>query len=337
MSSDPSLSVVVCCYNGADKLPMCLDALTRQRQKVDIVVVDDGSTDETSRVAQSYGCSVVRHDHNRGISAARNTGLSQATSTIVAFCDDDCVPPVDWTERLLAAWRANPEVTVLGGTVEVDHPTTFTQGYLTYRNPLTPLEIEIAQQPSVGYRIIRQFRPPLLPTTEVFAVFAVVGANMSVHRDRALEVGGFDEELMFGEGEEASLCAAVRARFGEHSVVVDPHVTLSHHFEPSMRGVWRRSYAYGEGAAERWKKQSGWPSLPVVGPFALVVTAVAALLSWPIGLLLGFGTLSAPCVVWASRGTVRRRAAVLAYPFASLVDDLAKIVGFVHGARKKNS
>lgn len=336
MSSDLTISVVVCCYNGEDKLPQCLEALTHQRQKVDIMVVDDGSTDETARVAQSFGCTVIRHEHNKGISAARNTGLNQATSTVVAYCDDDCVPPVDWTERLLEAWRANPEVTVLGGTVEVDDPTTFTQGYLTYRNPLVPLEIEIAHQPSVWYRIARQFRPPLLPRGGAFPVFAVVGANMSVHRDRALDVGGFDESLRFGEGEEASLCGAVRERFGEGAVVVDPRVTLSHHFEPSMRGVWRRSFAYGEGAAERWKKESGWPSLPVVGPFAIAVTVVVALVSWPIGLLLGLGTLSTPCAVWASRGPVRRRAAMLAYPLASLVDDLAKIFGFVHGARTKS-
>ena len=128
---------------------------------------------------------------------------------------------------------------MLGGTVEVDHPTTFTQGYLTYRNPLVPLEIEIAQQPRCGYRVARQFRPPLLPTDEAFPVFAVVGANMSVHRDRALEVGGFDEDLKFGEGEEASLCAAVRARFGEGSVVVDPR----RHAFSSLRTIDARSLA----------------------------------------------------------------------------------------------
>ncbi len=336
VSSDPSLSVVVCCYNGAEKLQTCLEALTRQRQKVDILIVDDGSTDDTARVARSFGCSVIRHEYNRGVSAARNTGLNQANSDVVAYCDDDCVAPIDWTERLLAAWRANPDVTVMGGMVEVDRPTTFTQGYLTYRNPLVLTEIAIAHQPSVWYRIARQFRPPSLPTDGVFPVFAVVGANMSMHRDRALEAGGFDESLKFGEGEEESLCAAVRARFGEGSVVVAPQVTLSHHFEPSMRGVWRRSFAYGEGAAERWKKQSGWPSLPIVGPSAIGVTAVIAILSWPIGLLAGLGTLFTPWAVWSSREKVPRRGAALAYPFASLVDDLAKILGFVRGARKKS-
>jgi hypothetical protein len=117
--------------------------------------------------------------------------------------------------------------------------------------------------------------------------------------------------------------------------VVDPQVILSHRFEPSILGVWRRGFAYGDGAAERWKKQPGWPSLPIVGPAAIIVTAVVALLSWPVALLLGLGTLSAPCAVWVSRGRIRRRLAVVAYPFVSLVDDLAKISGFVQGARNK--
>jgi GT2 family glycosyltransferase len=324
--------VVVCSYNGAQKLPTCLEALARQYLSVDVLVVDDGSTDGTSDVAQSFGCTVVRHENNKGISAARNTGLTHATSTIVAFCDDDCVPPVDWTERLLAAWRSNPDVTILGGTIEVDSPTTFTEGYLTFNNPLVPIEIEIAQNPSVWYRILRQFRPPRLPTDEVFRVDAVVGANMSMHRDRALEAGGFDEGLKFGEGEEASICTAVRARFGESSVVVDPQVELAHRFDTSMIKVWRRSFVYGQGAAERWKKQSGLPALPVVGPLAIVVAVVVAPFSWPVGLLLGLGILSTPTVVWASRSRSRRHPAVLAYPLVALADDLAKILGFVRSA-----
>jgi glycosyltransferase involved in cell wall biosynthesis len=172
--------VVVCSYNGAEKLSTCLEALTRQFATVDVLVVDDGSSDGTGDIARGFGYPVFRHEHNMGISAARNTGLRHATSTVVAFCDDDCVPPVDWTERLLVAWRSNPEITVLGGTVEVDHPTTFAQGYLTYRNPLVPIEIELAHAPSVWYRVVRQFRPLSLPTSEVSPVYAVVGANMSL-------------------------------------------------------------------------------------------------------------------------------------------------------------
>ena len=335
MSAEPILSVVVCSHNGAEKLVPCLEALARQRIPVDVLVVDDGSTDGTSTLAQSYGCVVIRHEHNRGISAARNTGLSSATTSVVAFCDDDCTPPDDWTEQLLAAWSANPDVTVLGGTVTVDHPVSFTQKYLEYRNPLVPAEIALARHPSFWYRFARQFRPPRLPSAAAFPVYSVVGANMSLHRARALEVGGFDENLVFGEGEELSLCAAVRDRFGDSSVVVDPRVVLAHRFGPSMLDTWRRSLSYGQGAGERWRKNHGWPSLPVVGPAAILGAAVIAPFSWLLALVFALAILTIPCAFWFANTNARRQVAILAYPFVALADDLVGVIGFVLGASGK--
>jgi len=327
--------VVVCSYNGAGKLVACFDALAHQRVAVDVLVVDDGSTDGTGALARGYGFSVISHEHNKGISAARNTGLLHATTSIVAFCDDDCTPPSDWTEKLLAAWDAHPEVTVLGGMVEVDHPISFTQRYLVFRNPLVPAEIALARHPNVWYRFARQFRPPRFPTARAFPVTSVVGANMSMHRARAFEAGAFDENLVFGEGEEMSLCEAVRTRFGEWSVIVDPRVVMAHRFDPSMLKTWRRSYSYGRGAGERWRKQLGWPSVPVVGPTAIVGSVTIALFSWPVGLLIGLATLSTPCVFWISRTGTKRHVVMAAYPFAALVDDLVSVLGFARGVSRE--
>jgi len=335
MSAEPTLSVVVCSHNGAEKLVPCMEALARQLVPVEIVVVDDGSTDGTAALAQSYGYAVIRHEQNRGISAARNTGLCNTSTSVVAFCDDDCTPPDDWTEELLAAWSDHPEVTVLGGMVEVDHPVSFTQSYLVFRNPLVPAEIALARDPSLWYRLARQFRPARNARADAFPVFSVVGANMSMHRARALEVGGFDENLVFGEGEELSLCAAVRARFGESSVVVDPRVVLAHRFDPSMIKTWRRSFAYGRGAGERWRKNLGWPSLPVVGPTAVIGTAVITPFFWPLALLFGLATLATPCAIWVARSSPRRHAAILAYPFVALADDMVSVFGFARGASRK--
>lgn len=335
MTTHPSLSVVVCSYNGAKKLGDCLSALERQRLPVNVLVVDDGSTDGTGEVARRYGYQVIRHKRNQGISAARNTGLSHATSSVVAFCDDDCTPPANWTEQLMAAWTDNPDVTMLGGLVEVDHPVSFTQRYLVYRNPLIPLEIALAHQPSVWYRFARQFRPPRLTTDGAFPVYSVVGANMSVNRVRTVEVGGFDEKLVFGEGEEVRLCVALRTRFGEESVVVDPRVILAHRFDPKMFDTWRRSFVYGRGAGERWRKHRGWPSLPVVGPAAAIGAAVLAPFSWPLALFVGLGTLATPWVSWFSQPSIDRDASAFTYPLVSLIDDMASAFGFARGISAK--
>lgn len=335
MSTQPPLSVVVCSYNGARKLVPCFDALSAQRLPVDVLVVDDGSTDGTEALARSYGFSVIRHEQNQGISVARNTGLTNAASSVVAFCDDDCTPPPEWTEQLVAAWNDHPEVTVLGGLVEVDHPISFTQRYLVFRNPLVPAEIALARSPTFFYRVLRQFRPPRFSSVTAFPVYSVVGANMSMHQARALEAGGFDENLVFGEGEEVSLCIAVRELFGESSVIVDPRVVLAHRFDASMVETWRRSFTYGRGAGERWRKQSGWPSLPVVSPAAIAGTVLLAPFSVPVGLLAGLATLATPYAVWLSRTAKKFQAEAIAYPFVALVDDLASLLGFALGVSRK--
>lgn len=335
MSTEPTLSVVVCTYNGAAKLVPCLEALLRQHIPVDVLVVDDGSSDGTEALVRGYGFAVIRHERNRGISVARNTGLTNAGTSLVAFCDDDCTPPPDWTLNILSAWSDHPDATVIGGMVDVDHPVSFTQRYLVYRNPLVPVEAELAHSPSFGYRVYRQFRPPRLPDSVSFPVYSVVGANMSVHRDRAMEVGGFDESLAFGEGEEVALCVAARARFGDTSVIVDPRIVLDHRFDPSILKTWRRSFAYGQGAGERWRKNSGWPSLPVVGPMAVIGAVVIGSFSWICGSLVGVAAVATPWAFWISRTSEKRRADMMAYPFVALMDDVASVVGFAQGIRRK--
>ena len=103
----PQISVVVCTYRRAEKLTACLDALARQtiRDRVEVIVVDDGPDDATAAVASRHDVRLIRHPQNRGLAAARNTGIEAATAPIVAFTDDDCVPADDWLEALARALR----------------------------------------------------------------------------------------------------------------------------------------------------------------------------------------------------------------------------------------
>ena len=101
-NGSPAISVVVPAYNAAHTLGACLDALQHQTTSPDdyeIIVADDGSTDETGQVAAAAGVQLVRQAHN-GPATARNLGVSRARGRIIMFTDADCVPAPNWVEEM---------------------------------------------------------------------------------------------------------------------------------------------------------------------------------------------------------------------------------------------
>src|SRR5213079_2603559 len=88
----PKISVVVCTYNGASTIRDTLEALRDlDYPSFEVIVVNDGSTDETPQIASNYPYRII-NEENQGLSRARNTGIAAATGEIVAFIDDDAYP-----------------------------------------------------------------------------------------------------------------------------------------------------------------------------------------------------------------------------------------------------
>lgn len=104
MSSNhnPTVSVIIPTYNDADVLPRSLEsALGQTFDDIEIIVVNDGSTDHTREVLDTYSdprLHVIHHEENRGGSAARNTGIDQSRGTYIAFLDSDD----EWLPQKLA-------------------------------------------------------------------------------------------------------------------------------------------------------------------------------------------------------------------------------------------
>lgn len=87
----PKVSVIIPAYNHAVYLPDAIDSVLGQTYRdVEILVIDDGSTDDTRRVAAAYGDAIIYiYQENRGLSAARNTGIDSATGQLIGFLDAD--------------------------------------------------------------------------------------------------------------------------------------------------------------------------------------------------------------------------------------------------------
>lgn len=103
MDSRKPVSVIIPTYNGERRIGRCLDALTDQTagRDAEIIVVDDGSTDNTvAAVRQCPGVKVISQP-NAGPAAARNRGAREATGDIILFTDDDCEPAPGWLDAML--------------------------------------------------------------------------------------------------------------------------------------------------------------------------------------------------------------------------------------------
>lgn len=171
----PRVSVVIPSYNCAAYLPEAVQSVLGQTfRDFEILVVDDGSTDETPELAAAFGRAVrYIRQANRGLSAARNTGIDRSTGQYISVLDaDDLVEP-DYLELMLAALDAAPDAAAV---------------YCGYRT------VDPANRP-----LFQVKRPPALPPERLHA--ALLDGNfiappcILVRRDAYAQAGPFDERL----------------------------------------------------------------------------------------------------------------------------------------------
>ncbi len=211
------ISVVIPLYNHADMLPGCLRALLSQSRAVDeILIVDDASTDDGLQVAQTFSrqhahVSVIRHDENRGCPAALNTGLHAVSGDLVLFAAaDDMVLPdlILHAERL---FELHPDAGLCCTEIALIDEANSVLGF---RPPIVP----IWQPGYVSAReVVRNLR-----TSDNW----LCGPSIVYHRQRLIDIGGYDEAL-------GSLCDGLAAR-----LLAFKHGFL---FIPDVLATWRIS------------------------------------------------------------------------------------------------
>lgn len=220
-TAPPALSVVVPTYNRSAELARLLRALEHCRRpagRVEFVVVDDGSTDDTQQVlAESHLEGLVRmYKPNGGAASARNQGWRAARAPIVVFTDDDCVPTANWLIEVLEPF-ADKHVAGLGAEVV----------------PLVPgfLAEFIQAERLVGHGGDAT-RPKYLVT-----------ANAAYRRDVLDKVDGFDEEFPGAAGEDTDLTMRVQEQ-GMRLVLIATG-TVAHDHRTSLRGLFMTYYRHG--------------------------------------------------------------------------------------------
>lgn len=196
MNVVPTVSVIIPNYNYGRYLAETLESVFAQTLSPhEVIVIDDGSTDNTSEVLSSYGERIrVIHQQNRGVAAARNAGVELASGELVAFLDADDIWLPRKLERQLERFVADPGLgLVFCGGEEID-----AKGVLLGRPRVDGMEGWIANE------ILLFERPAVL----------MPGSGALVPRRIFEEVGGFDGRLPPSEDWDVSYRIACRYKVG---------------------------------------------------------------------------------------------------------------------------
>jgi cellulose synthase/poly-beta-1,6-N-acetylglucosamine synthase-like glycosyltransferase len=215
----PGASVIVPVWNGAETLGSCLEALAAQdagKNCTEVIVVDDGSSDESAAVARTFDVQLIQQPHG-GAAAARNRGAQAANAEILLFTDADCRPLADWVERMLAPF-SNPEVVGVKGV---------------YRTQQRSLVARFCQAEYLE-KYQRLARRRYIDFVDTYSA--------AYRRGTFLEHGGFDPEFLFDEDQEFSY------RLAGHGLkmVLAPDAAVYHQHPHTLGGYLKRKLVLGQ-------------------------------------------------------------------------------------------
>lgn len=226
----PRVSVVICTYNGARTLEQtCATVARLDYPDVEVIVVDDGSTDDSAAIAERHGFRVISTP-NRGLSSARNTGVAAASGEIVAFIDDDAMPDPHWLTYLVDTFARTDFVAVGGPNLPV--PGDGAVADAVAAAPGNPVHVLIDDRDAEH----------------------IPGCNSAFRIDALKAVGGFDPAFRTA-GDDVDVCWRILDRGWRLGYA--PAAVVWHHRRGTVRGYLRQQRGYGRAEAMLERK---WPA-----------------------------------------------------------------------------
>jgi len=255
-----SASIVILTFNDASRIGSCLDSLVKQTtgRDVEILVVDDGSTDNTAGVVSSYSSVRLITQTNAGPAAARNRGGLEAQGKILLFTDDDCVPMPDWLEAMLEPFK-DPGVVGAKGL------------YRTHQKSLTARFVQIEYEDK--YRLMAA-----LATIDFIDTYSA-----GFRRDRFLEMTGYDTSFPVACAEDIELFFYRMSARGWKMKFVPAAVVYHTHPDTFLRYLKKKyKFAFWRMLAVRKKSYQRCQRQPCAADHAaLLISVVFDLKIWP--------------------------------------------------------
>ena len=216
----PKVSVVICVYNGDRTLDACLASLERLNYpNYEVIVVNDGSTDRSKQIAESYDYIRLIHQENKGLSEARNAGIRVSQGEIIAYTDADCMTDPDWLTYLVARFQSS-DFGAVGGPNFSPPDDSFVASCVAV-SPGAPshvlLDDEVAEH--------------------------IPGCNMAFRREALEAIAGFDP-IFRAAGDDVDLCWRLQNK--GYKIGFSPAAVVWHFRRNTIRDYLKQQRGYGK-------------------------------------------------------------------------------------------
>lgn len=182
------VSVIIPVYNREDLICSCLESIFRTKySNFEVIVIDDGSTDNTARAARQFACRIITNGKNMGVSYARNEGARHSQGELLYFVDSDVIQDGDNISKIVAEFRNDPKLEILVASLNKE---PLNKGF-------GPAFIALKYFYQTTNLLIRK-------NLKKHAVTFLSTCSLAIKRDVFDKAGGFDTSLRFG-GEEHEL------------------------------------------------------------------------------------------------------------------------------------
>ena len=217
-------SIIVPVFNNESTLDKCLRSLISQKFKGgnhEIIVVDDGSIDNSKNIINTYSVKVLKNNVKTGAYAARNYGIANASGEILVFTDATCYPCSDWLQNLILEFADN-QIGCVAGQILSAPPRTLVQNFSKER-----------RTHDMHSNLNRE-------------IVSFACGNVAIRREVFESIGLFDESLESGGDGDFAFRVYLDGKF---RVAYQPSACVYYNHRDTLGGLLKQAFKYGRGIA----------------------------------------------------------------------------------------
>jgi cellulose synthase/poly-beta-1,6-N-acetylglucosamine synthase-like glycosyltransferase len=214
------VTVIIPAFNAEKAISRCLDALTGQNYsgELEIIVIDDGSTDSTPDIVSQYKRVQLVRQKNAGPASARNKGASAARGDIILFTDSDCVPEQNWISEMLRPFHEDREVVGVKGA------------YKTRQREITARFVQLEYEDKYNYMLKDKY------------IDFIDTYSAGFRKNIFLEMNGYDTAFPVACAEDVELSYRMSNR--GHKMVFNPDAVVYHTHPDRLIDYLKKKYKF---------------------------------------------------------------------------------------------